>query len=124
MDYNHVTLLGRLTRDPELSYLSSGTAMTKFGLAIGEKYKKDDQWVEKTEFVDLVAWGKQGELVNEYLTKGSVCLVDGRLNFEQWETKDGQKRSKLSVTANKVVFLGGKSEKPTTQSKEDDSIPF
>lgn len=107
---NKVTLVGRLTRDPELKYASTGTAICSFGLAVNEKYKSGDDWKEKVHFVDITVWGKQGENVAQYLNKGSQALIDGKLNYQSWE-KDGQKRSKLEVVANNVQFLDAKSDK-------------
>ena len=121
--FNHVTLLGNLTRDPELKFTQGGSALCKFGLAVNQKYKKGDEWVEDPVFVDITVWGKQAENCAEYLKKGSPVLVDGRLNFSQWETDDGQKRSKLDVTAMSVQFLGQGQDKAESTAKTDD-IPF
>ncbi len=100
---NKVVLIGNLTRDPELRYTPSGSALCKFGLAMNEKYKDR----ESTVFVDIVTWAKTAELCSEYLSKGRSVAIDGRLSYSAWETEDGQKRSKLEVTADRVVFLGG-----------------
>ncbi|MDH5638272.1 MAG: single-stranded DNA-binding protein [Nitrospinota bacterium] len=104
---NKVTLIGNLTRDPELRYTPSGMALCKFGLAVNRKYKSGDEWKEDATFVDITVWGKQGETASEYLSKGRQVCIDGRLTFSQWETDDGQKRSKLEVTGERVIFLGG-----------------
>jgi single-strand DNA-binding protein len=103
---NKVTLIGNLTRDPELRYIASGMALAKFGLAMNRKYKAGDEWKEEVTFVDITVWGKQAETCSEYLSKGRQACIDGRLTYSQWETDDGQKRSKLEVTADRVIFLG------------------
>lgn len=100
---NQVILMGRLTRDPEMRTTTSGKSVTSFGLAV-DKPGPDDA----ADFFDIVAWEKLGELVNQYLTKGRRCLVQGRLSFRQWE-QDGQKRSKVEVVATDVTFLDGPS---------------
>ena len=110
--YNKVLLMGNLTRDPELKYLPSGTAVAKFGMAVNESYT-DKQSGEKKDdvcFVDLTAWGRQAEICNEYLQKGSPVFIEGKLNFNSWQTDDGQNRSKLEVTALRVQFTGGRQD--------------
>ena len=107
--YNRVVLVGNLTRDPELRYIPSGTAVTEIGLAVNDRVKKGDQWVDETTFVDVTLWARTAEVANEYLSKGSSILIEGRLKLDQWE-KDGQKRSKLRVVADKMQMLGGRGE--------------
>lgn len=119
--HNSVTLIGHLTRDPELRYIPSGTAVADFGLAVNEREKKGDQWVDVATFVDITAWAKTAEIVNQYLVKGSATCVVGRLKLDTWE-KDGQKRSKLKVIAEKVVLLGNWSE-PKTNSDGYQAAP-
>ena len=105
--FNQVTLMGNLTRDPELRSTPSGQSVCNFGLALNRSYKgADGEWVEATDFVDIVAWAGFGERVAQYLTKGRPALVSGRLQSRSWE-QDGQKRSKLEVVAYDVTFLGG-----------------
>ena len=106
MNYNKVLLIGNLTRDPELRYLQSGTAVCNFGLATNRRYKKQDgEFAEDTCFVDITVWGRQAETSNEYLKKGSPAFIEGRLNFDSWEGNDGQKRNKLTVVAERVQFM-------------------
>lgn len=105
--FNRVILVGNLTRDPELRYISSGTAVSEIGLAVNDRVKKGDQWVDETTFVDVTLWGRTAEVANEYLSKGSSLLIEGRLKYDSWE-KDGQKRSKLRVVADKMQMLGGR----------------
>ena len=102
MDYNKILLLGRLTRDPELRYISSGTAVCEFGLATNYKYSRQGgETKEETCFVDITVWGRSGENCKEYLRKGSSVFVDGRLTFDTWTGPDGQKRSKHRVVADR-----------------------
>ena len=106
--FNQVTLMGNLTRDPELRTTPNGLSVCSFSLALNRSYKgADGNWQEVTDFVDIVAWGPLGERVAQYLTKGRPALVSGRLQSSSWE-KDGQKRSKVEVVANDVTFLGGR----------------
>ena len=102
---NKVLLIGNLTRDPELRYTSGGTAVTSFGLAVNRKFKQGEEWKDEVCFVDITVWAKQGENCAEYLNKGSLAFIEGRLNYQTWEAEGGQKRSKLEVVANNVQFL-------------------
>lgn len=109
-NYNRIVLVGHLCRDIELKYSPSGMAIGKTSIAVTHKRKES----ESTCFVDLTLFGKTAELANTYLKKGSATLVEGRLEFDQWE-KDGVKRSKHSVAVDNVQFLGG------GKGKHDDS---
>jgi single-strand DNA-binding protein len=105
--FNQVTLMGNLTRDPELRQTPNGQNVCSFSLALNRSYKgSDGNWQEATDYVDIVAWGPLGERVAQYLAKGRAALVSGRLQSSSWE-KDGQKRSKVEVVAADVTFLGG-----------------
>jgi single-strand DNA-binding protein len=105
--YNRVILVGNLTRDPELRYISTGTAVSDIGLAVNDRVKKNNEWVDETTFVDVTLWGRTAEVANEYLSKGSSVLIEGRLRLDRWE-KEGQKFSKLRVTADRMQMLGGR----------------
>jgi single-strand DNA-binding protein len=107
--FNRVILVGNMTRDPELRYIASGTAVSDIGLAVNDRVKKGDQWVEETTFVDITLWGRTAEIANEYLSKGSPVLIEGRLKLDRWE-KDGQKHSKLKVIGERLQMLGGRGE--------------
>jgi single-strand DNA-binding protein len=107
--YNRVVLVGNLTRDPELRFLPSGMAVSDIGLAVNDRFKRNDQWVEEPVFVDVTLWGRTAEVANEYLSKGSSVLIEGRLKLDRWE-KDGQKHSKLKVTGEKMQMLGARGE--------------
>jgi single-strand DNA-binding protein len=110
-DYNRVILVGRLTRDPQLSYTPSNTAVVQFGLATGRKWKgQDGQEHEETCFVDCDLFGRGAEVFNQYMTKGREVLIEGRLKFRQWETPEGQKRSKLSVAVEAFKFMGQRTD--------------
>ena len=105
---NRVMLMGNLTRDPEVRHTPSGLAVADLGLAVSDKYtNKAGETVETTCFVDIVVWDRQAETCAQYLRKGSPVLIEGQLQLDQWETKEGQKRSKLRVRADRVQFLGG-----------------
>jgi single-strand DNA-binding protein len=105
--FNQVTLMGNLTRDPELRTTPNGASVCSFSLALNRSYKNSEgNWTEVTDYVDIVAWGPLGERVAQYLTKGRPALVSGRLQSRSWE-QDGAKRSKVEVVANDVTFLGG-----------------
>ena len=104
---NKVLLLGHLTRDPELRFTPKGTAICQFGIAVNRQYK-DASGATRDEatFVDIEAWGKQGELVAKFLRKGSPAMIEGRLKLDQWEDKQsGQKRSRLKVVLENIQFL-------------------
>ncbi len=108
--FNQVTLMGNLTRDPELRQIPSGQSVCSFSLALNRSYKGGDgNWQEAVDYVDVVAWANLGERVAQYMKKGSPVLVSGRLQSRQWE-QDGQKRSKLEVVAVDVTFIGNKND--------------
>jgi single-strand DNA-binding protein len=120
---NKVLLSGRLTRDPELRYTPSGTAVSSFSIASSRGYKgQDGEWKQAVAFVNVVAWAKQAVLVNEYLKKGSAVFVEGRLNSRSWETEEGQKRSALEVTAERVQFLDRISKPEVTEEQYVESV--
>jgi single-strand DNA-binding protein len=107
----HVTLVGNLTRDPEVRQTPQGKSVCQLGVAVGNSYKDaSGQWVEKTSFFDVVVWGPQGESCARYLAKGRQVAIEGRLDQRSWEAQDGTKRSKVEVIANQVMFIGGRGE--------------
>ncbi len=102
---NQVTLMGNLTRDPELRQTPTGQNVTSFSLALNRSYKDaGGEWKEVTDYIDIVCWGPLAERVAQYMSKGRRCLVQGRLQSRSWE-QEGQKRSKVEVLANDVTFL-------------------
>jgi single-strand DNA-binding protein len=106
-DINRVVLVGRLTRDAELKYTANGQAVCKFSIAVNRRKKSGDQWVDEANFFDVVLWGRQGEALNQYLTKGSRVGVDGELRQDRWEQQDGQSRSRVEIVAANLQLLGG-----------------
>ena len=110
--YNLVVLIGNLTRDVDLKYLQSGTAVTEIGLAVNDRRKNQNgEWIEETTFVDITLWGRQAEVAGEYLSKGRSVLIEGRLHLDQWDDKEtGKKRSRLKVVAEQMTMVGGRSE--------------
>jgi single-strand DNA-binding protein len=135
-NFNRVILVGNLTRDVELKYIQSGTAVTELGLAVNERRKNQQtgEWIEEAVFVDVTLWGRTAEIASEYLSKGSPVLIEGRLKYDTWE-KDGQKRSKLRVVGETMQMLGtrggggggggsgggGGAQRPHTNSRFDES---
>jgi single-strand DNA-binding protein len=106
--FNRVILVGNLTRDPELRYIPSGTAVTEVGLAVNDRRKSaSGEWIDETTFIDVTLWGRTAEIASEYLNKGSSVLIEGRLKLDTWE-KDGKKNSKLRVIGEKMQMLGGR----------------
>jgi single-strand DNA-binding protein len=106
--FNRVILLGNVTRDPELKYISTGTAVTEIGLAVNDRRKgPNGDWIEETTFVDVTLWGRTAEIASEYLSKGAPVLIEGRLKLDTWE-KDGKKNSKLRVVGERMQLLGSK----------------
>ena len=108
VNVNIVTFAGNLTRDPELRETGSSSVVVGFTLANTRKFKSGNETKEETAFLDVEAWGKTGEMVAQYLTKGHPALVEGRLKQEQWQDKDGNRRTKIKIVAERVHFLGGK----------------
>jgi single-strand DNA-binding protein len=104
-DINRVILVGRLTRNAELKYTNNGSAVSRFGLAINQRRKKDDQWVDEAHFFDVVVWGKTAESLNQYLLKGKQVGVEGQLRQDRWE-QEGQSRSKVEIVATNIMLLG------------------
>jgi single-strand DNA-binding protein len=141
-DINRVTLVGRLTRDPELKHLPSGTPVLEMGVAVNGRMQDDGgNWVDKPNFFDVKVFGNQAEMLSQHLTKGRRIGIDGRLDWRSWEAQDGSKRSKVDVVAQSVQFLdsrqdgeGGGQYVPAAaaastgedfpSSPADDDIPF
>ena len=108
--FNRVILMGNLTRDPELRYTPSGSAVCEFGLAMNRSYKTSSgEQRDETCFVDVTMWGRRGEVISEYFTKGRPILIEGRLKYDSWESAEGR-RSKLVVVAENFEFVGGRQD--------------
>ena len=129
MNYNQVLLGGRLTRDPEIKTIASGTSVVNFGMAINRKFGEK----EETTFVDVVAWAKVGEVIHKHLKRGDPIFISGRLTFEKWTDQSGQQRSKLKVTVQDFQFVGGRGaspapvpsiQEPVEKPLTDAEIPF
>lgn len=105
--YNRVVLVGNLTRDVELRFTPQGTAVTDISLAVNERVKRNDQWVEEVNFFDVTLWARTAEVAGEYLSKGSSILIEGRLKLDRWE-QEGQKRSKIKIIGEKMQMLGSR----------------
>jgi single-strand DNA-binding protein len=144
-DINRVTIVGRLTRDPELRHLSSGTPVLQMGIACNGRQRDDaGNWTDKPNFFDVKVFGNQAEMLAQHLSKGRRVGVDGRLDWSSWEAQDGSgKRSKVEVVAQSVQFLDSRGDEASagganqfvpagaqaesadfTQSAADDDIPF
>jgi len=107
--FNRIILMGNLTRDPQLKYLPNNTAVCEFGLAVNHRWRdRDGNQREEVCFVDVTAFGRQGEVINQYVTKGRPILVEGRLKLDTWTAQDGGKRSKHSVIVDNFQFVGAR----------------
>jgi len=130
-DLNAVQLVGRLTRDPELKVLSSGTSVCGMRLAVnGSKKDASGNYAEQAHFFDVAIYGKQAENVAKFMAKGSQVAVNGRLEYREWEAEGGGKRSRVEVIAQQVQFLGSKNggdpdpRSPASPVEDDSDIPF
>ena len=144
--FNRVILVGNLTRDVELRYTPGGTAVTDISLAVNDRVKRNDEWMDEVSYFDVTLWGRTAEVAGEYLSKGSPVLIEGKLKQDRWE-QDGQKRSKVKVIGEKMQMLSNRSggggggggrpmgqphSAPNTQSAgapaqgppQDDEVPF
>ena len=122
--FNKVLLMGNLTRDPELRYVPSGTAVATFTVAVNRVYTSQaGEKKEEVSFIRIVVWGRRAEVCGEYLSKGSPVFVEGRLQSRSWEGQDGQKRSTMEVIADNVQFLRGGGEKTSNVSPKADAAP-
>ena len=110
--YNKVILMGNLTRDPELKYLPSGSAVANIGLAVSRNWTDRESGEKREEvcFVDLEAFGRTAETMNEYLQKGRPVLIEGRLRYRTWETDDGQRRGKHDIFVERFQFVGSRQD--------------
>ncbi len=131
-DINRVIQVGRLTKNAELSYTTTGFALTKMSIAVNRRRKQGDQWVDEANFFDAVIWGKRGEALQNYLVKGQQIALEGELKQERWE-KDGVKRSKVTIEASNIQLLGGKKDQQPQQNNSkgynqastfEDDCPF
>lgn len=129
---NRVTMMGRLTRDPELRHTNSGTAVASFTLAVERDYRDKSTGQKATDFVDVVAWRGAAEFASQYLHKGSMAVIDGRLQIREWQDRDGNKRRNAEVVAESIYF-GATIKREDTQPEApsdpveldgDERLPF
>lgn len=128
---NHIVIMGRLAKDPELRRTQSGTAVTSFRLAVDRDFKDKQTGERATDWIDCVAWRSTAEFVEKYFSKGSLAVVSGRLQMRDWTDKDGNKRISAEVQAENVYFAwtkteGGQRELPEFEVMDDDDpdLPF
>ena len=107
---NHIVIMGRLTRDPELRHTQTGTAVASFTLAVDRDFKDKQTGERATDFIDVVAWRSTGEFASKYFTKGRMAVVEGRLQIRDWTDKDGNKRRSAEVIADNIYFGDSKRE--------------
>ena len=136
VNINRVILLGNLTRDPELRHTASGTAVCNFSIASNSRDKVDGEWQDRADFFDVTVWAEQAELCSQYLRKGSLAGIEGRLRQERWKDKETQaNRSKVIIVASTVQFLDSRGRDgdeagaahqshESSQALPDDDIPF
>ena len=124
---NSVSLIGNVTRDIELRNAGS-TSVCDVGLAINERVKRGDEWVDEPVFVTVTCWGRTAEIADQYLSRGSQVAFTGRLKLDQWESNEGEKRSMIKVVANQLILLGkgggGGDDRPAPATVSSDAIPF
>lgn len=135
MSINRVTISGNLTRDPELRMTKGGTQVLSFGLAVNDRMRNQQtgEWEDRPNFVDCIIFGNRAEAVAKYVSKGSKVAVEGKLRYSSWETKDGQRRSKLEVIVDEIEFMSvrGRANQEAPSGDEqppadvyDEDIPF
>ena len=111
MSVNKVILVGRLGRDPETRFTSGGQAVANFSVATDESYKdRNGERQKRTEWHKIVVWGKQAEIAQQYLKKGSLVFIEGRIQSREWQDKEGQKRTSFEIVANNFRMLGGRGD--------------
>ena len=113
---NHITLMGRLTRDPELRRTGSGVAVASFSIAVDRDFGGRDGGEKKTDFIDCVAWRQTGEFISKYFTKGRMIVVDGRLEMRDWTDKEGNKRRTAEVIVANAYFGDSKRDGDSSSS--------
>ena len=134
---NHIVIMGRLVRDPELRRTGSGVAVASFRVAVDRDFAPKDGGERKADFIDCVAWRQTGEFISKYFTKGRMIVVDGRLEMRDWTDKDGNKRRAVEIIANSVYFADSKPQEgpaaysPASSSpgefsevEDDGDLPF
>ena len=118
---NHIVLMGRLTRDPELRYTNSNVPVASFRIAVDRDFGRGENGEKQTDFIDVVAWRQTGEFVSKYFTKGSMAVVSGRLQMRDWTDRDGNKRTSAEVVADNVYFGDSKRRDDGDAPRSQDS---
>lgn len=120
---NQITIMGRLTRDPELRHTASNIPVASFSVAMNRDYKDKETGERETDFIDVVAWRGTGEFVSNYLSKGSMVVVNGRLTIRPWEDQDGNKRRSAEIVAENVYFAESKKSDGNAQGETPKTAP-
>jgi len=113
---NKVFLIGRLTRDPEIRFLPSGTQITTFSIAVNRRFRVGEDWREETYYFDIETFGNLAERLGKQLNKGTQILVEGQLRQDRWKTSSGENRSKIKIVADKVNMIGGATKRQITET--------
>ena len=121
---NHITIMGRFVRDPELRRTGSGIAVASFTLAVDRDFKSSNGGDKEVDFIDCVAWRQAGEFVSKYFTRGRMAVVSGRLQIRSWTDKDGNKRRTAEVVADNVYFADSKSENTSSVTQQSASASY
>ncbi|WP_456464284.1 single-stranded DNA-binding protein [Persephonella sp.] len=119
---NKVFLIGRLTRDPEIRFLPSGSQITSFTIAVNRPYRVNNEWKEETYFFDIESFGMLAERLGKQLNKGTQILIEGQLRQDRWETASGEKRTKIKVVADKVNIISAKTQERSTEKEEEPDL--
>ena len=120
---NHIIIIGRITRDPEIKYTSSGIPFVRFSVAVDHPRKNQDTGERETDFLDVVAWRQTAEYINSYITKGRLILVEGRLQVRTWDAQDGSKRKTSEIIADNVQGLDRPKSQGTDAAEMDHVAP-
>lgn len=107
---NKIMVIGNVGKEPEMRFTPSGNPVTNFSVATSNRYQRDGEWQEETQWFTVVSWGKLAEICNQFITKGQQIFVEGRLRMREWEGKEAQKRYNLEIIASTVLFLGKRKE--------------
>ena len=118
---NHIELMGRLTKDPELRKTESGASVTTFPIAVDRDFKNKMTGEKETDFIDVVAWNNTAEYVSKYFSKGRMAVVEGRLQIRNWEDKDGNKRRNAEVIVSNIYFGDSKKDGPSASDQTSNS---
>ena len=119
---NKVFILGRLGKDPEMRYAPSGTAIATFSVATNSRQKQDDEWVDKTEWHNILVFGKNAEFSGEYLKKGQQVFIEGRLQTSSWEDQQGQKKYRTEIVVSEIQMIGSKNDNPTGSDLSEETV--